>query len=64
MKKKTRNNLATIFGFATSLVTAMALIDFDSLDWTSINSYVKLAVTLIPAAGGYVSEIKEKPTPQ
>lgn len=58
MKKRTRNRLATVLGFATSLLTAGALIDFDTLDWGSVNTYIKLGVTLLPAIGGYLSEVK------
>jgi hypothetical protein len=60
MKKRTRNNLATFLGWSTTIVTALALIDFDTLDYNSVNTYVKLAVTLLPAIGGHLSEVKGK----
>lgn len=62
MKKRTRNRLATVLGFSTSLVTALEFIDFDTLDYSSFNTYVKLLVVLLPAIGGWVSEVKEKET--
>lgn len=53
-----KNTTATILGFVTTLVTAVEFIDFDTLNWSSINTYVKLGIVLLPAIGGYVSEVK------
>lgn len=60
MKKRTRNRLATILGFATSIITAFELVDFDALDYSSINTYIKLLVVLLPAIGGSVSSVNQK----
>lgn len=63
MKKRTRNRLATVLGFATSLITAVSLVDFDALDYSSVNTWVKLLVLLLPAIGGSVSSVNVKPSP-
>lgn len=62
MRKKMRQQTATVLGFFTSIVTALALIDFDAMDWSSINSWVKILVVVLPAVGGYLSEVSEKPS--
>lgn len=61
MKKRTRNRLATWLGFLTTLLSAAVLIDWDRMDWSSINAWLKIFVALIPAVGGYLSEIKGAP---
>ncbi len=59
MKKANRGRMATILGVLTSLVTALALVDFDSLDYTSINTWIKILILALPAIGGTVSEVKD-----
>lgn len=54
-----RSKLATLLGILTTLTSALVLIDFDAFRVTSVNDWLKLAVVLLPAIGGYVSEIKE-----
>nr|WP_298655724.1 hypothetical protein [uncultured Flavobacterium sp.] len=60
MKKSHRQKLATVLGVATSLVSALVLIDFDTIDWSSVNDWLKILVAALPAIGGYVSEVKGK----
>ena len=59
MKKHQRQRFATIAGSLTTLFLAVEFVDFDKLDWSSINTYVKLAVLLLPAIGGIFSEVSE-----
>lgn len=61
LKKHQRQRLASLLGVLTTLVTAVALVNFDTLVWTSVNTYVKLLILLLPAAGGIVSEVSESP---
>lgn len=58
--KKNKGALATILGVATTLTSALVLIDFDAFNLKSINEWLKLLVVLLPAIGGYLSEIKTK----
>lgn len=58
MKQKQRSKTATLLGIATSLVTALVLIDFDQIDWTSVNDWLKILVAALPTLGGAVSEVK------
>lgn len=60
MKKKTRSLVATWSGLATTILLAVEWIDFDSLDYGSVNTYVKLGLLMLPAVGGYMTEVKEK----
>ena len=60
MKKSHRQKLATVLGVATSLVSALVLIDFDTIDWSSVNDWLKILVAALPAIGGYLSEVKGK----
>jgi hypothetical protein len=64
MKKYFKNNidsvLATILGLLTSIATAMAVIDFDTFDFNKKGDLMKLFVVVMPAIGGYVSQIKSK----
>lgn len=60
MTKRMRNHLATILGVATSVCTAWAVVDFDTIDFNNPKTYVKLVVIAIPAVGGYVSVLKGK----
>ena len=53
-----RSKLATLLGVLTTLTSALVLIDFDAFRITSVNDWIKLLVVLLPAIGGYVSEIK------
>lgn len=61
--RKRNNNLnsiaATMLGLLTTIVTAMAVIDIDALDWQKLSTYFKLLVVIMPAVGGYLSEIKQ-----
>lgn len=60
MTKQSRSKIATLLGAVTSLVSALVLIDFDTLNWTSVNDWLKLLVVALPALGGFVSEVKGK----
>lgn len=59
MTKKKKDLAATAFGVITSLVMALALIDFNTIDLTKPNDIIKLLVVCLPAIGGKVSTIKE-----
>lgn len=60
MTKKRKDLAATGLGIMTSLVMALALIDFDTIDFSKPNDIIKILVILLPAIGGKVSTIKEK----
>ena len=61
VKQLSGSALATIFGIATSLATAYATIDWDTIDFHQVKTYFKLAVIGLPALGGYMSTLN-KPT--
>jgi len=52
------DNTATFLGLLTTIVTTAEFIDFDALDYTKINTWVKLLVVIAPAIGGYISSVK------
>lgn len=56
--------LATIFGVLTSIATAIAVIDFETFDFKKVNDLMKLFVVVIPAIGGYMSQIKKVDKPE
>lgn len=56
-KKLNASALATIFGIATSICTALAVVDLDALDFSLPSTYFKLIILLLPAIGGYMSTI-------
>jgi hypothetical protein len=58
MTKKRKDLAATGLGIMTSLVMALALIDFDTIDFSKPNDIIKILVILLPAIGGKVSTIK------
>ena len=58
MTKKRKDLAATGLGIMTSLVMALALIDFDTIDFSKLNDIIKILVILLPAIGGKVSTIK------
>lgn len=58
MTKKRRDYAATGFGILTSLVMALALVDFDTIDFNKPNDIIKLLVLILPAIGGKMSVIK------
>ena len=58
MRQQQRSRTATLLGIVTSLVTALVLIDFDEINWTSVNDWLKILVVALPAIGGSVSEVK------
>lgn len=60
MKAFNRNFLATFFGLITSILTALAAIDFSNFDLLQPNNWLKLIVISLPAIGGYISEIKDR----
>lgn len=63
MRKTTRNNLATWAGLLTTIIQAAVLIDFDTINYRSVNDWMKILVVVAPAVGGYLSEIKTKQNP-
>lgn len=58
MKKIHRSNLATILGIGTTLLMSVTVIDFDNMNWHSINAWRDLLIICLPAIGGVTSEIK------
>jgi hypothetical protein len=56
--KNPKSTLATILGALTSVVTAIAVIDFNTFDITKFSNIMKLIVIAIPALSGYFSEFK------
>lgn len=58
MNDKFRDHTATAFGICTSLVTAYAVIDFDTFDPHKPSNIMKLIILGLPAIGGYMSKIK------
>jgi type III secretory pathway component EscS len=58
MTKRKKDFAATILGLITSLVMALTLIDFNTIDFSNPNDIIKLLVVLLPAIGGKVSTIK------
>jgi len=58
LNKSHKNNLATLFGVMTSLSTAYAIIDFDSLNFHLPTTYIKLLIIGVPAVTGYFSQLK------
>lgn len=59
MSIKKRDRVATAYGILTSLVTALALVDFNAIDLTKPNDVIKILVLALPAIGGYLSTAKE-----
>jgi hypothetical protein len=59
-KNKLNDYAATIMGLLTSLATAYAILDVDTLDFHNFKTYFKLFVIGIPAVGGWISTIKSK----
>lgn len=58
-KKLNGNALATIMGVATTLCTALAVVDLDTLDYSLVSTYFKLAIVCLPALGGYMSTLNK-----
>ena len=58
MKSFNRNFVATFFGIITSVLTALAAIDFSNFDLKLPNNWLKLIIICLPAISGYISEIK------
>jgi len=58
MTKKKKDLAATAFGLITSLVMALALIDFNTIDLSKPNDIIKILVVCLPALGGKISTIK------
>lgn len=63
MKKSHRNHLATGLGSLTTILLAAEFVDFDNMNYKSVNAYVDLLLVLLPAIGGLVSEVKGKIEP-
>lgn len=59
MSIKKRDYLATGFGLLTSLIMALALIDFDTINFSKPNDIIKILVVLLPSIGGKLSIIKK-----
>ena len=55
-----KDKLATILGILTSLCTAYAVLDIDTLNFSLASTYFKLVIIGIPAITGYFSTIKSK----
>jgi hypothetical protein len=58
MKQPTRSMTASILGLATTLILAAEFIDFDNFEVSSVNAWVKVLALMLPAIGGWMSEIK------
>lgn len=59
MTKQKRDYAATGFGIATSLLMALALIDFNTINFRSVNDWIKILVVCIPAVQGKVTTMKK-----
>lgn len=59
MSIKKRDYAATGFGILTSLVTALALVDFNTIDISKPNDVIKILVLCLPAIGGHFSTLKQ-----
>lgn len=51
---------ATILGIMTSVCTAWATLDLETIDFHHPKIYFKLIIIAMPAVGGYISELKKK----
>lgn len=58
-KKINGNALATILGIATSIATALSVVDLDALNYHLVSTYFKLLVLALPAIGGYMSTLNK-----
>lgn len=56
--KKQKNKQSTILGMLTTLVMALAVIDWDNLNWNLPSTYFTILVIALPTLNGYVSTIK------
>lgn len=54
------NNKATLLGILTSVILAVSVLDWDSLDFTLPSTYIKILAIVLPAIGGSISTIKPK----
>lgn len=59
MKKLNPDFAATLLGLLVAVANAWMTIDWDNFEW-SANNCVKIGISAIIAAGGYVSTIKYK----
>lgn len=59
MKKLNPDALATLLGLLVAVSNAWVTIDWDNFEWTA-NNCVKIGISAIIAAGGYISTIKTK----
>ena len=58
IQRKQKNKQATILGVFTSLITALAVVDWDHLNWSLPSTYFTILVIALPTLNGYVSQIK------
>lgn len=56
---KNRSLISTWAGILTSVVQALAVLDLDTMDYSLPSTWIKIVLILLPAAGGYVSTIKQ-----
>ncbi len=58
IKKSWRNWLATVAGLITAIAIDLLTIDWKDFDWNK--EWPKLVLSIIVAAGGYLSRFKDK----
>ena len=56
---KNRSGIATVLGLLTSLYSSLVLVDLDTLNYSLPSTYMKLLGLILPAIGGFVSEVKK-----
>lgn len=59
MKKLNNDFAATMLGLLVAVANAWLNIDWDNFEWSS-NNCVKIGISAVIAAGGYISTIKTK----
>jgi hypothetical protein len=57
MKKINPDFLATILGLLVAIANAWINIDWDNFEWNA-NNCIKIGISAVIAAGGYVSTLK------
>lgn len=60
MSSKRRDIGATFLGIMTSLCTAWAALDLETMDFHNPRIYFKLVIIGMPAVGGFLSQLKDK----
>jgi hypothetical protein len=54
-----KNNKATIAGYATAIFNAIMVLDVDTLNWHLPSTYLKLfGAIVLPIIGGHMTQLK------